>query len=154
MMMTKDERAAMHRTFLLRVSPHIGHALAEKLGGFLSPSLDGMQHDLRDTLTLWFRLHNAGGLHIVKDTAWWMARLQDQYARMSKEETDQQVDQLASYAVATIGLLIDQGVLQFAKEVEVPKILLSDEDPDADEDPVLKAILERMEATLKENDDE
>lgn len=153
-MMTKEERAALQRTFLLRVSPHIGHALAEKLGGFVSPSMDGMEHDLRDTLTLWFKLHNTGGLGIVKDTAWWMTRLQDQYARLTKEETDQQVDQLASYAVATIGLLVDQGILKFNKEVDIPKIFLSTDDPNGEDDPVLKAILERMEATLKEDDDE
>jgi len=151
-----EERAALHRTFLLRVSPHIGHLIAERIGGYTSPSTDGAQHELRDTLLLWFKLHATGGLPMVKDTAWWMSRLQDQYGRLTKEETDQKVDELASYAVATIGILIDKGVLAFAKEAEVPTILLSHEAPDSDgtQEAITKALLERLEASFKEDTDE
>jgi len=144
----------MHRTFLLRVSPHIGHAIAAQLGGFTPPSVEGMQHDLRDTLTLWFKLHATGGLPVVKDTAWWMSRLQDQFGRLSKDETDRKVDELASYAVATIGLLIDQGVLAFAKDAEIPTILLNDQEVDEEKEAIARALLERLEATFKEDPDE
>ena len=147
-----EERAALQRTFMLRVSPQIGHDIAEQLGGFVTPGIDSMHHDLKDTLELWFKMYAAGGTALVKETAWWMTRLHDRYGRLSRDETTQRADELSCYAIATIGTLIDQGVLQFAKEVEIPKIMIPGEDPG--NDPITQALLERLEATLKEDEDE
>lgn len=147
-----EERAAVQRTFMLRISPHIGHAIAEQLGGFVTPGVDSMHHDLKDTLKLWFKMYATGGTPIIQDTAWWMVRLQDRYGRLTKEETSHKTDELTCYAIATIGALIDQGILAFAKEAAIPDIQIPGED--SGNDPITQALLDRLEATLKEDGDE
>jgi len=60
-------------------------------------------------------------------------------------------DELISYAVATIGQLIDGKILQFVQEPEIPQIVLSTYDP-INQD-VEQAVIDRMEATLEQEDE-
>jgi hypothetical protein len=146
-----EDRTAAQRTFYLRMSPHIGHNLASILGGFISPGRDGMESDLRDTLKLWMGMNVSGAFTAIQDTSWWMTRLTDRYGRLSKEETNQKSDEYTCYAIATIGALMDKGILQFVTPPETPDIVTSDYDPGNKD--IVQAILDRMEATL-DNDEE
>jgi hypothetical protein len=115
--------------------------------------MDGAQHDLKDTLELWFKMYATGGTPLIQDTSWWMTRMQDRYGRLSKEDTLQKCDELTCFAIATIGTLIDKGVLRFSKEATIPDILVG-APGDPGNDPITQALLERMEAMFEGEEDE
>jgi hypothetical protein len=149
MIESADERASSQRNFLLKLSPQLGHVLAEQLGGFVTPGTDSMESEIRDTLGLWMRLYHSGATATIKDASWWMSRFTDKYGRLPREEAVAKSDELSCFAIATIGLLLDQGILKFTKEPAIPKLVTSDYDPG--NEGITKAILDRMEAALKKD---
>lgn len=151
-MIDAEERAARQRSFYLNLDPKMGQVLAHSLTGIDPPGEDSQESELRDSLRLWFRLHNAGVMPYLVDSAWWMTRFLDRNNRMSMEESTTRSGELVSYAVSTLGLLLDTGVLKFATEPAIPNFVTSKYDPD--KDAIEKALLDRMEAAMKENTDE
>lgn len=147
-MIDAEERAAAQRAFYLNLSPQTGQILAHTMTGVLPPGDDSQESELRDALELWFKMANSGGMSEIADTAWWMTRYQDRNNRMSKDEASSRSDELASFAVATVGALINKGILQFKTEPAIPKLVTSTFDPDRDA--IDKALLARMEASMKE----
>ena len=131
----------------MKLSPQAGHIIAEQMLGFTSPGIDSLESEVRDTVRLWFKMKNSGSSALIQETAWWMTRLMDPHGRQSRVEANVQSDELSSFAIATMGVLMDLGIIKFVKEPEIPKFVTSDYDP-GNED-VIRAMLERMEATFK-----
>jgi hypothetical protein len=134
----------------LKLSPHQGQVLAQKLAGFLPPGVDSQEAEMRDTLGLWIKLHNSGSYETLKDTAWWMAGYQDMHRRKSRDELNQITDELATFAGAAIGTLIEQGILKFVNEPVIPQLVTSTFDP-INQD-IEQAVLDRMEAGMKKDE--
>lgn len=104
---------------------------------------------MMDTLGLWYKVHNSGAFDVMKDTAWWMAGYQDRFRRLSRDEMTTRADELATYAGATLGALIEGGIVKFVNEPVIPKFVKSTYDP-INQD-IEQAVLDRMEATLKKD---
>ncbi len=151
-MIDADERAAEQRSFFLKLDPQGGGEwLAQNVFGFLPPGHDSMEAELRDNVALWLSMFQSGATHHVTDTAWWMTRYMDRHGRMSKAEVTQRSEELQAFAIATIGILMDKKILSFVKEPEIPKLITSTADPINDD--ITQAILDRMEAGLKKDDE-
>lgn len=153
-MIDAEERAAKQRSFYLKLSPQLGQTIATSIGGFLPPGEDSQESEVRDTMSLWLKMHFSGALATVADSSWWMTRFMDRQGRLTRAESENRADELASFAVATVGMLLDSGILQFTKEPETPKLVTSTYDPINDD--IHQAILDRMEAgmdTLHDGED-
>lgn len=151
-MIDAENRAAKQRAFYLKLSPVGGHGIAKGLGGFIDPGMDSIEEEMRDSLLHWYKMANSGAVPIIADTAWWMTRFMDKFGRMSRPEAQERSDELTSYAIAAIGLLLDDGILQYRNEPTAPNLVTSTYDPGNAE--VTQAILDRLEATLKEDNNE
>lgn len=142
-----EARATQQRDFYLKLVPNGGAYVAAQLGGFTPPGADGQEADARDALVLWMKMHHSGASPVVMDTAWWMTQFMDQQRRLSMNESAERTSELFSFAVATMGQLMDKGIIKFVKEPELPtKIVTSTHDP-INED-ITAALLKRMEAGL------
>lgn len=151
-MIDSEERAARQRSFYLKLAPAIGQQLATAMGGFVPPGEDGQEEELKEALELWFKAQNSGAAAILADAAWWMTKFQDRMGRMSRAEAVARTDELQSYAIAALGLLMEKGIVQFTKEPEIPKLVKSTHDP-INRD-IEQAILDRLAASMKEKKDE
>jgi hypothetical protein len=144
----KEKRAERQRSFLLKLAPQAGHQLA-RLFGFTPPSLDAMELELRDVLTLWFKMQSSGALPEVADASWWMTKYLDHDNRMTREEAHNKSDELTSFAVAVIGQLLDTGKLQWVGNPPIPQMILS-ESYDPDTLAIDKAVIERLEGGVED----
>jgi hypothetical protein len=129
-----DRKAAKQRGFYLKLTPQGGNLMAGLFGGFLSASTDVQEAELADTLKLWFTAQATGAGETVQDAAWWMTQVIDPRRRLSQQETTKKTEEFVSFAVATIGLLVDEGLLAWNKEVEIPTLLTSTSDLLSDEE--------------------
>lgn len=148
-----EELRQQQRNFYLRLSPIEGHDIASEEGGFVAPSDEAMEHELRDILKLWLTLQQSSAGEIIANCAWWMTQYMDPEKRLGATDGVESLDKLTSYAVAVIGLLRDAGVIQFLEEPELPEIRLSSEH---DFDPSQLEFLKYLDfdALLEEGDDE
>ena len=119
-----EERTSNHRRFLLQLMPQAGQYLAHHFGGYPVPSQDVQAAELKAALRSAVMQSQSGVADVVADTSWWMTQFMDQRRQMSREEFNYHADQLASYAFSTVQLLIDRGILAYAKDVEVPDLRL------------------------------
>jgi hypothetical protein len=80
-----------------------------------------------------------------------MTTLSDPHNRLTRQEANDKADEYASFAIATIGMLLDRGIIKFAQEPDIPKIVTSGWDPINDD--ITQAVLDRLEATLHKKED-
>lgn len=142
-----EDRGKQQRDFYVKLVPNGGAYVAAQIAGFAPPGVDGQEADARDALQLWMKMHHSGASPMVMDTAWWMTQFMDQQRRLSMMESHERSSELFSFAVATIGQLMDKGIIQWVKEPEIPQVVISTHDPinhDID-----AAVLKRMEAGLR-----
>lgn len=124
-----DETRIQQRNFYMRLSPINGHEIAESEGGFVTPSEESLEHEIRDTLRLWMTLQQGRGGETIANCSWWMTQYMDPERKFDANEGVDTLDKLTSFAVSVIGLLIDNGVLKIVEDVELPDIRLSTETP-------------------------
>lgn len=115
--------------------------------GFIIPGMDSQEAELKDSMSLWFSAHASGASEYINDAAWWMTSFMDKPHRMSRQEAEQRTDELASFAVAVLGQLIDNKVVQWVTEPEIPELRTSTHDL---LDEVDEGVLDRLDATLEE----
>ena len=123
--MDNESLRRMQRMFYLRLSPFFGNDIASKEGGFITPSEESVEHDMRDVLKLWLSLQHTPAGESIANCAWWMVRHMDSENKMGASESLSMIDNLTSFAVSVIGQLIDDQVLAFVEEPDLPKIMLS-----------------------------
>jgi hypothetical protein len=122
-----DETRIQQRNFYMRLSPINGHEIAESEGGFVTPSEEALEHEIRDTLRLWMTLQQGKGGEAIANCSWWMTQYMDPDRKFDANEGVETLDKLTSFAVSVIGILIDNGVLEMVEDVELPDIRLSSE---------------------------
>lgn len=148
----QNEREALRRDFYNRLSPQLGPIIAMTMAPNLPASEDTTEAEMHASANTWLKANASGALEYLKEMAWWMTRFQDRTGRLSKDEVDARHEELTSFGVAALGVLMDRGILQWKKEPTIPVIQKANHDPVQDE--ITKAVLERMEASLKEDHDE
>jgi len=122
-----DETRMQQRNFYMRLSPLNGHEIAEEEGGFVTPSEEALEHDIRDTLKLWMTLQQGKGGETIANCSWWMTQYMDPERKFDANEGVETLDKLTSFAVSVIGCLIDSEVLKMVEDIELPDIRLSSE---------------------------
>jgi hypothetical protein len=141
-----------HRDFLLKLSPQIGHYLAETYAGFTTPGNDSIEQEIKDSLKLWLQMAASGSSEIVDKLAWWMSKLHEHNSELTPVELYYLYASYVSFAIATVGTLLDHNIIAFVEEPVIPKLVTSTYDPKREM--VDNAILERLEATLLKEDTE
>jgi len=127
MSMTDEERRLRQRNFYLRLSPFEGHIIAEDEAGFMSPSEEILEAEIRDTVSLWMSLQQGLAGEVIANCAWWMTQHMDPDKRLDATQGVTQLDKLTSFAVAVVGQLVDSGCVTLNEKVELPDIKLSTE---------------------------
>lgn len=122
--MKLDRVVAQHK-FYTDLSPQGGQMLAHMLGGFDPPSIDIQEAEIRDSLSLWMKMQESGAGEVLTDAAWWMHHALDPKNRMNRAEANQHTDELMGFAVAAISLLMENNIITFTQEPEIPEIRLS-----------------------------
>lgn len=112
------------RNFFLYLSPFAGHTYATE-NGFIPPSADAMEAEVRDVLKLWLTLQQGKAGEMIANSAWWMTRHIDPDNKFTAEEGVGMLDSLTSFAVSTVSLLLNEGVISLNEDVEIPDIMLS-----------------------------
>lgn len=125
--MDEQERRQFQRNFYLKLSPIDGHEIAEEQGGFVAPSDESAEAEIRDTLKLWLTLQQGQAGEIIANSAWWMTQYMDPEKRLAATDGVVYLDRLTSFAVAVMGQLLDAGVIELKEVPEIPDILLSTE---------------------------
>ena len=125
--MEEQERRQFQRNFYLKLSPIDGHEIAESQGGFVTPSEESAEAEIRDTLKLWLTLQQGQAGEIIANCAWWMTQYMDPDKGLAATEGVVYLDRLTSFAVAVMGQLVDAGVIELKENPEIPDILLSTE---------------------------
>lgn len=146
-----DETRVQQRNFYMRLSPINGHEIAEGEGGFVTPSEEALEHEIRDTLKLWLTLQQGKGGETIANCAWWMTQYMDPDHRFDAEEGVEHLDKMTSFAVAVVGSLIDNGVVKMVEEVELPDIRLSSE---SDFDSIQLDFLKNLEDILRKGEED
>lgn len=149
--LTNEERSARQRDFYLKLVPQGGQILAHVLGGFTAPGQESQEEELKEVLKLWITSQHNGTYETLADASWWMTQFQDPNRRMSRADQQARSDELISYGIAVIGQLLDQGIIAWKKDVPLPEFRTSTHGLN---DSVDQAILDRLEASLKDDDDD
>lgn len=147
------ERAARQRDFYLKVMPMIGQHIAHAVGGFAIPGIDSQEMELKRNIGHWVKFGQSPVVPMVRDAAWWMSQLTDPHHKLSREQQEQVADHMASYALAVLGQLIDNKIIDWVDEPEIPEIQLA-ESPSIDFDHVDEATLNRLDASMPEPEDD
>lgn len=150
-MIDAEDRAARQRSFFLHMSPQLGHEVAALLTGLPNPGNDSRESELRDSLMLWFKMQSSGASAILEESSWWMTRFMDRNFQMNREEANLRSAELVSFAVASLGLLLDNGTIMFTKEPEIPTIVTSGFNPETVD--IERAILDRLESSLRKEEE-
>lgn len=114
------------RNFFLYLSPFAGHSYASD-NGFIPPSEEAMEAEIRDVLTLWLKLQQGKAGEMIANSAWWMTRHIDPDNKFTAEEGVGMLDSLTSFAVSTISQLMNEGIITLNEDVDIPDIMLSTE---------------------------
>lgn len=148
-----EELRQLQRNFYLKLSPIDGHEIATDEGGFVTPSDEAMEHELRDILKLWLTLQQTDAGEIIANCAWWMTQYMDPERQLGATGGVERLDKLTSFAVAVVGLLEEAGVIEFKQVPDLPEIKLSTEqDFDLTQLEFLKYL--DFDSLLEEGDDE
>ena len=144
---TESDRAQRQRDFYVKLTPHQGGQILAGAMGFTIPGIDSQEAELKDSMTLWFSAHASGAADYINDAAWWMTSFMDKPHRMSREQFEHRADELSSFAVAILGQLIDNKVVQWVTAPEIPELRTSTHQLI---DEVDQGVLDRLDATLDE----
>lgn len=157
-MTEQTTREARQKKFYRDVFPIEGQLVALTYGGFTPSSPDTAAEEMRETFRLWHSVQASGSNDIIADSAWWMTHITDPKRRMSQEEYKEKSMVFQSYAVATLGQLMEQGIVQWVEEPDIPTmIIMSDATLDDEETAAweeYEAWVKGQEETSEEDDDE
>lgn len=126
-MMEEPDQRQMQRNFYLALTPLLGHEIAKEEAGFTPPSDEIGEAEVKDVLESWFRMSASGAGEVIANCAWWMTQLLDPDKMLGAAEGTILFDRLSSFAVSILRILVDQGIVAFTREHEVPDFLLSSE---------------------------